>query len=316
MRARYYSPELRRFINADIIPGEISNAITLNRYAYANGNPVSNIDPFGLSADRLNFDLNKKNNNNPYSSGPLATRYKDLEELETLIKNGPYADLGYWERFLLWAENTSEELFDSCVNMFKEATKNGDLDLAILLVIGTYKDKDGIYHIFQRYWQSTAIIGYNDFYDYVFDKATRATGGTMETTNFKFTIADGTEYVLWLWKGDYINLGSGAELGIYKASKDIPNHYLTSTENSMPMTLSLKEIDSGEVLFEYNPSRKKWWITGFDASHQNARASNLEMTVTVDFSGRPELFEGFYKKYGNNAESPWTFDGKVAKLVW
>ena len=51
MRARYYSPELRRFINADIIAGEITNAITLNRYAYANGNPVSNIDPFGLSAD-------------------------------------------------------------------------------------------------------------------------------------------------------------------------------------------------------------------------------------------------------------------------
>ena len=52
MRARYYRPELRRFINADIIAGEISNAVTLNRYAYANGNPVSNIDPFGLSAER------------------------------------------------------------------------------------------------------------------------------------------------------------------------------------------------------------------------------------------------------------------------
>ena len=52
MRARYYSPELRRFINADIIAGEISNAVTLNRYAYANGNPVSNVDPFGLSPER------------------------------------------------------------------------------------------------------------------------------------------------------------------------------------------------------------------------------------------------------------------------
>ena len=52
MRARYYSPDMRRFINADIISGEISNAITLNRYAYANGNPVSNTDPFGLSAER------------------------------------------------------------------------------------------------------------------------------------------------------------------------------------------------------------------------------------------------------------------------
>ena len=52
MRARYYSPEMKRFINADIIPGEISDAITLNRFAYANGNPVSFVDPFGLSAER------------------------------------------------------------------------------------------------------------------------------------------------------------------------------------------------------------------------------------------------------------------------
>ena len=52
MRARYYSPELRRFINSDIIAGEITEAITLNRYAYANGNPVSNVDPLGLSVER------------------------------------------------------------------------------------------------------------------------------------------------------------------------------------------------------------------------------------------------------------------------
>ena len=49
MRARYYSPEMKRFINADIVAGEISNAVTLNRFAYANGNPVSFVDPFGLS---------------------------------------------------------------------------------------------------------------------------------------------------------------------------------------------------------------------------------------------------------------------------
>ena len=43
---------MKRFINADVIAGAISNAITLNRFAYANGNPVSFVDPFGLSAER------------------------------------------------------------------------------------------------------------------------------------------------------------------------------------------------------------------------------------------------------------------------
>ena len=61
MRARYYSPEMRRFINADIVAGEISNAITLNRFAYANGNPVSNVDPFGLSSDEGRGSTNTQN---------------------------------------------------------------------------------------------------------------------------------------------------------------------------------------------------------------------------------------------------------------
>lgn len=39
---------MKRFINADIVAGKLSNAITLNRFAYANSNPVSFVDPFGL----------------------------------------------------------------------------------------------------------------------------------------------------------------------------------------------------------------------------------------------------------------------------
>ena len=49
MRARYYSPDMRRFVNADIIHGDISDSTSLNRYAYVNGDPVSFVDPLGLS---------------------------------------------------------------------------------------------------------------------------------------------------------------------------------------------------------------------------------------------------------------------------
>ncbi len=52
MRARYYDPTIRRFINQDPTLGTIALGITLNRFAFANGNPVSFMDPFGLCAQQ------------------------------------------------------------------------------------------------------------------------------------------------------------------------------------------------------------------------------------------------------------------------
>ena len=58
MRARYYYPDLMRFINQDIIIGDISNSNSLNRYTYVEGNPATMIDPFGLCAEKV--DNNSK----------------------------------------------------------------------------------------------------------------------------------------------------------------------------------------------------------------------------------------------------------------
>ncbi len=52
MRARYYSPTLRRFVNADKVHGDITNALTLNRYSFCNGDPANGIDPTGFSKER------------------------------------------------------------------------------------------------------------------------------------------------------------------------------------------------------------------------------------------------------------------------
>ena len=48
-RQRYYNTEIKRFINQDVLTGSITNPLSLNRYAYVQGNPVSYVDPFGLS---------------------------------------------------------------------------------------------------------------------------------------------------------------------------------------------------------------------------------------------------------------------------
>ncbi len=48
MRARYYNPAMRRFVNADIVAGSLYNFVILNRYAYANASPVMFVDLSGL----------------------------------------------------------------------------------------------------------------------------------------------------------------------------------------------------------------------------------------------------------------------------
>ena len=278
MRARYYSPELRRFVNSDILMGDINNSATLNRYAYANGNPISNIDPFGMAADE--------------SRGGQSTTNDWFDKAQKLFTDA----------------------FDWSVDTFKYLTAEGYLDWFLELSLGA-TPTDDIYHIRQDWWQSILFVGYNDLYDLAFDFGVGLTGTTMDRDKFKFTAND-KDYVIWVWKGDYINLGSGAEAGIYEESI-IPGHWLTSTDNNLKMSLSLKELDSGDVLFDYHPTENNWWITGFDPSHQNAQASNLQSTVSIDFSNNTDLYIGFYNAYGpRNSLSKWTFEGKVATLIW
>ncbi|QYY34564.1 RHS repeat-associated core domain-containing protein [Ruficoccus sp. ZRK36] len=55
MRSRYYNPHLRRFIN----PDPIGFSGGMNWYAYADGNPISNTDPFGLWSWNQTFGVLK-----------------------------------------------------------------------------------------------------------------------------------------------------------------------------------------------------------------------------------------------------------------
>jgi RHS repeat-associated protein len=48
MRARFYDPALGRFTSPDPWPAFMPEPITLNRYLYALGDPISQVDPYGL----------------------------------------------------------------------------------------------------------------------------------------------------------------------------------------------------------------------------------------------------------------------------
>ncbi|MFD1886780.1 RHS repeat-associated core domain-containing protein [Paenibacillus wenxiniae] len=81
MRSRYYNPEIRRFVNRDVVTGTIADGLTMNRYAYVNGNPVSYVDPFGLSAERS--DLMRTGFSMALDAIPFVGTVKGIQEVLT-----------------------------------------------------------------------------------------------------------------------------------------------------------------------------------------------------------------------------------------
>ncbi|TYQ13383.1 UNVERIFIED_CONTAM: RHS repeat-associated protein [Acetivibrio alkalicellulosi] len=169
---------------------------------------------------------------------------------------------------------------------------------------GFYRADNGMYHAKQTgSLQSLKYIGYNNLYDTVFHGAT-----SMNRARFPFTY-DGKDYTFWAWKGDYLNLGAGAELGIYEravVNGNPTSHWLINKDLAMPMTLTLDY--KGQQILNYNPIKddpekytrtalktNKWWITGFNPYYENVRASQLTATYTVDFSDKKGMYDAFIK---------------------
>ncbi len=90
----------------------------------------------------------------------------------------------------------------------------------------------------------------NDFYDTIFHYAT-----SMAKEKFEFN-SDGKDYILWAWKGDYLNLGAGAEMGIYKRMEvngTDTEHWIIDQSLAMPMTLNLDY--NGKRIISYDPKK-------------------------------------------------------------
>ncbi|WP_110931549.1 RHS repeat-associated core domain-containing protein [Paenibacillus bouchesdurhonensis] len=77
MRARYYHPVLKRFLNRDVIRGDLQDGQTFNRYAYVNGDPVRYIDPLGL----MKQDCPRAGKGDTNPSKPAMSFEEALEKL-------------------------------------------------------------------------------------------------------------------------------------------------------------------------------------------------------------------------------------------
>ena len=162
------------------------------------------------------------------------------------------------------------------------AKKHGiDTAAAGAAVLQMEKDEKGIYHARPDCWQQH--FGYTDLYDYAFDAGT-----SMIPKKFPFTYA-GEDYILWLWVGDYINLGAGAEAGIYYGGGPV---WLVNSDIAMSMSMDL--YYQGDNIISY--SAKTWWLTGFNPAYSNVSADDLSATYRIKFDD-PWMFYAFSNEY-------------------
>jgi RHS repeat-associated protein len=171
---------------------------------------------------------------------------------------------------------------------------------ALAAALSARQYEDGVYHISQNYWQSWELIGYNGFYDWALDLVADVKFG-----NFKFEY-NGEPFRFWVWKGNYPSLGAGAELGIYHGGDP---HWLTGTNYRIEMSMKLYDQDDKVLIdWEPGPDEPQWWINGFNPKYPDLLAKNLRAFYRLKLSDIPGFFEAFYKEWGEEKNTGWTFD--------
>ena len=204
------------------------------------------------------------------------------------------------------ALDSLDKRLDSFLNRITSGNRGTD-DLGAFFLM-MEEDQDGVYHARRDCWQQ--IGGYNDLYDKVFDLGT-----SMAKEKFTFK-SGGREYIFWAWKGDYVNLGAGAELGIYKrlvVNGVSTEHWLVDSTN-LTFPMSLKLSYNGEDIIDYNPIDNQWWITGFNPEYKDVAAGELTATFTVDFTGRESMYHDFYNTWGDDER--WNFNAQTYTAIF
>lgn len=152
-----------------------------------------------------------------------------------------------------------------------------------------YKDVSGVYHARFDCWQQ--YFGYNDLYDIMF-----SIGTSMKSKKFNFRSGK-KDLMFWLWKGDYINLGAGTEMGIYYGGEP---HWLV--DKSLKLRISMKLFHKDRLIISY--VARTWWITGFNPRYLNTQASDLKAQYVISFEDKTYLFKDFKKEW----DGVWKFN--------
>ena len=197
--------------------------------------------------------------------------------------------------------NTISIALSSILHGFDDHFSNLGIDTAefgAIFLDMKLDNNTGIYYADFDCWQQK--FGYNIIYDIVFDLFT-----SMDKNNNGIFSFNNQNYIFWAWKGDYINLGAGAELGIYYggSSKDF-SHWKVNKSLAMQMTLKLTHKTIGTIINNWdNNGENTWWITAFNPKYKKLKAKDLIASFTVKFPN-----EVMFKEFSKTKKEGWNYN--------
>ena len=236
---------------------------------------------------------------------------------EPTIYNGPQ---GIWKAHI--AQNNSVACSLVSWQKVKVDWKELDAKYGSYFLNFLYDEKRMAIHSQVKTWQWD--WGYNDAYDVVFSVGTI---GNMESLPVRFN-CKGKEYVIWLWKGDYLNLGGGAEIGIYQnphqvgiSNSPFSVEHWNAVNFVLPMKLYLYNRNAQSIvrIFGWEPKEEQWWITGFRPEFDNPNVHKMTSIGVINFEKRKEMYQALKSAVNSQGLGQYFIfdeDGHTVWIIW
>lgn len=319
LQSRYYNPEWCRFISPDclFIAGDAINGS--NMYAYCNNDPVTYIDESGTAAVESDFVTLTRpivdiitmlgwaipeaianeyitrdfgNGTNDFSHFTNSNSFLSNLIFDEILKPFTMDFLYDLDRIIIspimryipgladWKDRTLETDKGLQYIIWPYTMAMGSRLGAFFLEFfpnsnGNYVTREGQYQ-----WQHK--MGYNWLYDAFF-----SLGGPIDKLVYEFTHTNTNNetkfYAVWCWKGDYWNLGPGAEIGIYfqEDAERAERGFYDIDKDNLKIKTHMK-VDYNGKFDEIKQTN--WWITMFMPwAGQRINLNDLHVWQAVSF---------------------------------
>ena len=135
------------------------------------------------------------------------------------------------------------------------------------------------------------------------------------TRRLKFDYGN-KEWMIQIWKGNYLMLTNGGELGVYNREKWRAGTYYDCAKDEELMDVTMQLSHGDEVLFSVGPE-KLWWLTGFKVGKTLYLPDTLTLRFSIAFPNA-EMRNAFTNAIDRHIlhDISYTVDGNTVCAVW